>query len=64
MAKKTKKMTARAFIIVSGNPVDGFSFYGDAEGKAFESHDDAVEAAEAEHWEDGWWVAPVRRITD
>jgi hypothetical protein len=40
-------------IIVAGNPVDGFEFYG-----PFESEEDA--AAWAEHGQPGdWWIARV-----
>ena len=41
-------------IIVTGNPVDGFSFYG-----LYATRDEAIEAAEKAKLEDNWWIAKL-----
>lgn len=42
------------YIIITGNPVDGFMYYG-----PYSTHDEAIEAAEASTTLDGddWWIA-------
>ncbi|AXQ69589.1 hypothetical protein HOU03_gp007 [Caulobacter phage CcrSC] len=43
------------FILIVGNPSDGFTYYG-----PFDEHDDAVTYAEATGTEGNpWWVAPL-----
>lgn len=41
------------YIVVSGNPIDGFHFRG-----PFDDEDDAREWAE-QHCKGDWWVAPL-----
>jgi hypothetical protein len=50
--------TAGAFIVMEGNPVDGFVFHGIP---AFDDHDAAVEWAE-ENCTEGWWVVPLQDV--
>jgi len=45
------------YIIVTGNPVDGFTFYGTANGS------DAVDAASRAVLEADWWVAPLHEFS-
>ncbi len=41
------------FIVIAGNPVDGFSFYG-----PYSTHDEACEWGERANGEE-WWVAAL-----
>lgn len=41
-------------IVITGNPVDGFFFYG-----PFDSAEAAISWAEVEHQGQSWWVAPM-----
>ena len=41
------------YIMITGNPVDGFSFTG-----PFDTHDEAVNYGENFHSGD-WWIAPL-----
>lgn len=41
-------------IVLVGNPVDGFSFFG-----PFTTSDEAATWAEAAPLNDDWWVAPL-----
>ena len=47
-----------AFIVVEGNPVDGFVFHGIP---AFTEHDDATEWAQ-ENCTVEWWVVPLQDV--
>jgi hypothetical protein len=43
------------FILIIGNPIDGFHHYG-----PFETHEDALEAAESNEYGHEWWIAPLK----
>ena len=43
-----------SFIVIVGDPVDGFRYYG-----PFDDHDSAVKWAEAELDGERWWVADM-----
>jgi hypothetical protein len=42
------------FIIVTGNPVDGFAFYG-----SFSDREQASEHASINLKDANWWIAPI-----
>lgn len=50
------------FIIVVGNPVDGFQFYGAADGQPYNDHAWAADEAEANFGNQAWWIADVATI--
>lgn len=43
-----------SYIVVLGDPVDGFTYYG-----PFADYDDAMEYAQTECGECSWWIAPL-----
>lgn len=45
------------WIIVAGNPVDGFVFYG-----PYQERDDAVHDAENGHLNGDWWIAELEPV--
>lgn len=47
------------FVIVFGNPIDGFNFRG-----PFDSVEDANHSAEASDPDDYWWVAELNPPTE
>jgi len=55
MGKKTKIL----YIIITGNPVDGFEFYG-----PYISHEHAVMAADGLRGNDGadWWIDSLEEL--
>lgn len=54
------------WMICVGNPVDGFKFYGGADGSPFGFHDEAVEAAERHFGKDAdpWCIVPLNSVSD
>lgn len=44
-------------IICTGNPVDGFTYYG-----PFPSREAATEAAERTTWEGEWWIIRLNQF--
>lgn len=41
-------------IVITGNPVDGFSIYG-----PYATKDEAIAAADNANLETEWWIAPL-----
>lgn len=46
------------FIIVAGDPVDGFKYFG-----PYMSRDDALSEAQR-HKDDSWWIVPLENSYD
>lgn len=49
-----------SFLISTGNVVDGFLFHGDEYGKPFDTHEEAVEAAENSLRGEDWVIVPIQ----
>jgi hypothetical protein len=47
------------YVIMTGNPADGFQVILDEVGRPFADTDDAICAAEACRFPDSWWVVPA-----
>lgn len=57
MATKQEKYLMKPHIIVTGNPVDGFFFYG-----PYPDFYEAQKAAEKEKEnQEYWWIAPIEK---
>lgn len=52
------------FVIMAGNPVDGFYIYGDKDGKPFESHDEALQEVESRSFTQSWWIVEIKKAGD
>lgn len=48
-----------AFIIVAGNPVDGFKYYG-----TYPDRESAAEAASVEISDTEWWIAELQPLSN
>lgn len=51
------------WLICIGNPFDGLKLYGGSNGLPFDSHDEAVDAAEKSHFGE-WLVVGINSISD
>ena len=45
-----------AYVVITGNPVDGLFFYG-----PFDSYDEATAYAERNHDGDDWWATKLQQ---
>lgn len=59
MATEVNAEVLKPHIVITGNPVQGFFFYG-----PFQSETEAVDWAEREQSDFEWWIAPLQEPTD
>ena len=50
----TPAMPEEKKLVITGNPVDGFFYYG-----PFDSAEEAIEWASVQHDTQDWWIAPL-----
>ena len=59
IATRRTKIRTGLHIVVTGNPVDGFAFYG-----PFKTAEHANEEADEAFRHEEWWIAPLQALND